>query len=581
MNKKNKSEILILTTCNNEIGTGHFKRSLQLQLSLKKEKLNCEIWTDKNIETKKILNEIKYKANIRCLQKMPLKIKDYKKYRVVVIDIAWNDKWQDKNSKSILRLIEDMNNLNIRVVNIGKPKLDTSLFRSFVDIYPDGSKSKASGNVSPRFVTLRKEFSLPQPKNNRLFKGSIFLTMGGTDPLNLLEKALDQIVECSFINHVFILIGNNFNADTKLINKLLAEHKKKSTFLKNVDSKTIINSMLKSDIVVSAFGTTAFESMCLRVPVIAVTHYNHQDNSARWFADLKAIEYVGCAEKGIKWNHLKNKLNYYYKNQKIAKKMAAKASSLIDGKGNDRITNLLKKIYDETFYNLDDLFIFAHPGTESLVASGVISKMVKSGKKVGIVVLGDGISSRISQSLQKNNISKLHIDLEKSFEESCEALGVNVRYFFGYPDNQFDGEPLLGFVKTIENILIRHKPNCIWTHQDSKINIDHKIVHKAVMIASRPIDKSSTSKVMGFKSPGAIDWSFSNAGIVEDNWYEEIDLISKRRLNSYKAYTNINYFNHSIHRLKYIDSQLKINGKKIGVAAAESFYVIRNINRFK
>ena len=133
MKSKSNPEILILTKCNNETGTGHLKRSLQLQIRLKKEKLNCEIWTDKNIETKKILNKIKYKDSIKCLQKIPLKIQDYKKYRVVVIDIAWNDKWQDKNSKSILKLIEDMNNLNIRVVNIGKPKLDTSLFRSFID----------------------------------------------------------------------------------------------------------------------------------------------------------------------------------------------------------------------------------------------------------------------------------------------------------------------------------------------------------------------------------------------------------------------------------------------------------------
>ena len=229
----------------------------------------------------------------------------------------------------------------------------------------------------------------------------------------------------------------------------------------------------------------------------------------------------------------------------------------------------------------DDIFIFAHPGTESLVASGVISKLVNSGKKVGIVVLGDGISSRINPSLKKNNVSKLHIDLEESFEESCNALGVKVKYFFGYPDNQFDNEPLLTFVKTIETVLKRHKPNCIWTHQDSGINIDHKIVHKAVMIASRPIVGSRVTKVIGFKSPGAIDWSFTNVSTVDDNWYEEIDLKSKRRLSSYNAYARINYFNHNIHRLKYIDSQLKMNGKKIGVAAAESFYVIRNISRLK
>ena len=335
--------------------------------------------------------------------------------------------------------------------------------------------------------------------------------------------------------------------------------------------------MQKSDIVVSAFGTSAFESMRLGVPVIAVTHYTHQDNSAKWFADLKTIEYLGCGEKGIKWTNLKNKINYFYNNQKYARNMAVRANSFIDGKGNERITNLLKEIYDETFYNLDDLFIFAHPGTEALVTSGTISKLVKSGKKVGIVVMGDGVSSRIKPSLNKNNISKLHTDLEEAFEKSCNALGVKVRYFFRYPDNQFDSEPLLSFVQNIENILKRHKPNCVWTHLKSGINIDHKVIHDAVMIASRPIDGSKISKVIGFKSPGAIDWSFSSHGNIEDNWYEEVDLKSKKRIKSQESYSKINYFTHDIHNLKHIDSLLKINGKKIGAKAAESFYLIRSI----
>ena len=128
--------------------------------------------------------------------------------------------------------------------------------------------------------------------------------------------------------------------------------------------------------------------------------------------------------------NLKNKLNYLYNNQKIARNLLVRARYFIDGRGIERITKLLKEIYDETSYNLDDLFIFAHPGTEALVASGVISKLVKSGKRVGIVVMGDGISSRSNSSLKKSNTSELHTNLEKSFEESCEVLGVKVKYFF-------------------------------------------------------------------------------------------------------------------------------------------------------
>lgn len=575
--KKNNSNFLIITRCSNKIGTGHLKRSLNLKKSLVQQNLNCEIWINNDIESKKIINNSIKFTNIKLLKNISFNYKNYIKFKVVIFDIAWNDPWLDQNNIQLIKLIEKLDSLKIRIINIGKPKLDTHSFRSFIDIYPDGSKLKVSGNVSPRFIALRSEFSEAKLKKYQKFEGTIFVTMGGTDPLNLLFKTLDQIAKCKFVKHINLLLGNNSKVDTNLTKNYLIKNNKTVTFLKNISAKKIIFFMKKSDLVVSAFGTSAFESMCLGVPVLAITHYKHQDNSAKWFADLNVIEYIGCAEKSIYWPLLKNKINSFYQNPNRAIKMGLKSNFYIDGKGNRRIVNLLKQIYDETLTNLDHLFIFAHPGTEALVASGTISKLVDSGKKVGIVVMGDGISSRINSSYKKNNISKLHTELEKTFESSCNALGVTVKYFFRYPDNQFDNVPLLSFIKNIEVILRRHSPNCIWTHLEAGLNIDHKIVHKAVMIASRPVSGTNISKVIGFKSPGSNDWSFSNLGLLEDNWFEEVDIKCHRRINSYNFYSKIKYFMHDIQSFQNINSQLKMNGKKIGVNAAESFYLIRNI----
>lgn len=579
MKNHTNTRMLIITKCNHNTGTGHLKRSLELQLCILRANLECDIWVNENNESRKTINDSKQKKNIKFYKKFPFQIQDYKIYRLIVIDIAWNDSLFETNNNSLIKLIEKLNNLNIRVVNIGKPKLNTFLFRSYVDIYPDGSSLKTSGNISPKFVTLRSEFNILKTKKFRLFKGIVFLTMGGTDPLNMMKKALEQLVISKFIKHIIIMGGNNLKLNAISINDYIKRFNKTCNFLINVETKRVINSMLKSDIVVSAFGTSAFEAMSLGVPVIAVTHYSHQHNSAKWFSDLKAIEYLGCAEKGIEWTNLLKSINYFYKYQKYAKDLSITGNSYIDGMGSNRLMLFLKEVYDETFYDLDDLFIFAHPGNEALVASGTISKLVESGKKVGIVVLGDGISSRIETYSKKNNIAKLHIDLEQAFEESCKALGVCVRYFFRYPDNQFDNEPMLSYVKNIEVILKRHNPERIWTHLDLGISLDHKIVNKAVMIASRPLAKSKISKVFGFKSPGANDWSFSKEESIEDNWYEEVDIKSKRRIKSYNAYSKINYFNHSIYDFEFINSILKIKGKKIGVTAAESFSIIRNVSR--
>ena len=213
------------------------------------------------------------------------------------------------------------------------------------------------------------------------------------------------------------------------------------------------------------------------------------------------------------------------------------------------------------------------------MAAGVISKLVDSGKNVGIAVIGDGINSRLKSSSIIKESSELHINLEKSFEESCSALGVKVKYIFRYPDNEFDSQPLLSYVNIIEAILDRHKPIRVWTHLDSGINIDHKVVNKAVMIAARPISDSKPCAVFGFRTPGSDDWSFSNPIIAADNWFEEVDLKSERRINSYLAYDKINYFPHKLYSIESIDLQLRVNGEKIGVVAAESFCLIRNLEK--
>jgi len=255
-----------------------------------------------------------------------------------------------------------------------------------------------------------------------------------------------------------------------------------------------------------------------------------------------------------------------------------RAKRYVDGKGLGRITDHINEVLHETYFKLDDLFIFSHPGLEALVASGVISKLVNSGKKVGIVVIGDGINSRLKSSSAVKERSKMHINLEKSFYESCSALGVEVKYIFRYPDNEFDTQPLLGYVNIIESILSRHKPAQVWTHLNSGINIDHKIVNKAVMIATRPVANFSPSTVFGFKIPGSNDWSFSDSFNVNDNWFEEVDLKSERRLGSYLSYDKVNYFHHKLHDIELINLQLRINGAKIGVEAAETFYLIRRSN---
>ena len=53
------------------------------------------------------------------------------------------------------------------------------------------------------------------------------------------------------------------------------------------------------------------------------------------------------------------------------------------------------------------------------------------------------------------------------------------------------------------------KPAKIFTHSDLDLNIDHKIISKAVITATRPINKVVVNEVLFFEILSSSEWSFN------------------------------------------------------------------------
>ena len=81
--------------------------------------------------------------------------------------------------------------------------------------------------------------------------------------------------------------------------------------------------------------------------------------------------------------------------------------------------------------------------------------------------------------------------------------------FLDYPDNQLDKLPLLKYVKDLEKIIASYKPELIFTHSHSDLNIDHKIANSAVITATRPIN-TTVKAILFFETPSSTEWNFTN-----------------------------------------------------------------------
>ena len=90
----------------------------------------------------------------------------------------------------------------------------------------------------------------------------------------------------------------------------------------------------------------------------------------------------------------------------------------------------------------------------------------------------------------------------------------------------------------VEKEKILFKPDIIFTHNSSNLNIDHQLTFQAVITAARPMSDEIVKSIICFETPSATEWqATSNANRFSPNLYIGIskeDLDAKiNALNSY------------------------------------------------
>ncbi len=131
------------------------------------------------------------------------------------------------------------------------------------------------------------------------------------------------------------------------------------------------------------------------------------------------------------------------------------------------------------------LVISAHPDDEILGCGASMANFFRKGYEIRTLILSKGIDSR--KNTKNKEIKK--IDLIKAAVKANRIVGSKKIVFGDFPDNKFDTVPLLKIAQTIERHINSFKPQIIFTHHFNDLNIDHEIVNRASIIATRPIPK--------------------------------------------------------------------------------------------
>lgn len=222
------------------------------------------------------------------------------------------------------------------------------------------------------------------------------------------------------------------------------------------------------------------------------------------------------------------------------------------------------------------LVVAAHPDDEVLGCGGTITRLSNEGHGVYIAILGEGITSRFKKREQaKRSLIEL---LHSQSKKVARLLGAKNLFLYNLPDNRFDTIPLLDIIKIIEDLIQKIKPEVIYTHFAGDLNIDHQLVNRAVITATRPLKDSTVKEIYAFEIPSSTEWTFGSLGqVFRANVFVDISKFLDIKLKAMSFYkSEMNDFPHP-RSTKALTVVAQRWGSICGCEAAEAFELIRMI----
>jgi len=212
------------------------------------------------------------------------------------------------------------------------------------------------------------------------------------------------------------------------------------------------------------------------------------------------------------------------------------------------------------------LVLAAHPDDETLGCGGTIARHVKRGDQVSVVVMTDGVGSRMGNMAA---VKKRHAQ----FRQACGILGTEDVWIHSYEDNQMDKLPLLTIVQHLETHVDRFKPSIVYTHWVGDLNVDHRVVHEAARVACRPQPGQCVKHLAYFEVPCSTTWG----GTFKPNFFADITEEFETKMAAWRQYPEEARMAPHARSEQAILALAWHRGAAVGLERAEAFMLERTI----
>jgi LmbE family N-acetylglucosaminyl deacetylase len=152
------------------------------------------------------------------------------------------------------------------------------------------------------------------------------------------------------------------------------------------------------------------------------------------------------------------------------------------------------------------LVIAAHPDDEVLGCGGTVAQLCREGTEVHVLIVASGLTSRIDFDGSRDaDLIKLH---HERAQRAGSILGVRSVSVLGMPDQRLDTLPLLEITQALEREIERIHPDTIFTQHGGDLNLDHALLYRATLTATRPVLGSVVRRVYAYEVASSTEWAF-------------------------------------------------------------------------
>jgi len=213
------------------------------------------------------------------------------------------------------------------------------------------------------------------------------------------------------------------------------------------------------------------------------------------------------------------------------------------------------------------LVIAPHPDDEVLGCGGTIGRLSSEGNTVTLCI----VTKPYPPDWSKEYIDKKAVEIEKSNKK----LGITKTIFLGFPTVKLDTVPQKELNDALSRVIADTQPDIVFIPHNGDLNKDHRIVHEAALVVTRPLC-SSIKKILAYETLSETEWGHSIAQFRPGVYIDITGFIELKKEAMQLFETELKIAPHP-RSIELISALAMKRGSEIGVKYAEAFMLIREI----